>query len=531
MNNTTSASASSPATLYLRSSKDKRDVSIEHQRKTLTDLAAARGLVVVSEYVDSVESGKDEDRPGFQALLRAIRARQRDFTDVLALDTSRIARAIHVAALFQYECDKRGITVGYNSLPPNMEDSSRRLLVGVMQSMDAMHSEVSREKGLAGMEENISRGFRAGGRAPRGYDLEPVRTGVMRDDGEIVKSRLRINLEAPAVQVYLRERVKGVIRKRALEVSGLEMSPASSVNLEWMALTYAGFNVWRVHKEKKRAEGTRRRPRSEWVIKPGQHGALITEEEAMVLINRLEAKQVGKSLSKSKRELSSYLLTEMLMAPDGRRWRGSLDRGIQKYKLEPSKPLKGRTINAALVDDKILDLVFNTICRYDFAVGLQSEMAYLKPDIDLKKLKTRQLATAKIEVDKIIDDMILADNTTPIWRALSVRLADAAERKEAIEAELDHLHHMNKQRIRAASVGVDRMHEMLKSISKRAGELPRGEVKFFLSTIVYRIDLCPITLDITVNFKIDGRDLGLASPRTCETYASVKFSHEMRLVA
>jgi hypothetical protein len=65
------------AVLYLRSSKDRHDVSIEHQRHELAKLAADRGLAIVGEFRDVVESGKDDDRPGFQDLIEAARARPR----------------------------------------------------------------------------------------------------------------------------------------------------------------------------------------------------------------------------------------------------------------------------------------------------------------------------------------------------------------------------------------------------------------------------------------------------------------------
>jgi hypothetical protein len=45
------------------------DVSIDAQRRALHELATARGLVVVDEFADAVESGKDDDRPGWQRLI------------------------------------------------------------------------------------------------------------------------------------------------------------------------------------------------------------------------------------------------------------------------------------------------------------------------------------------------------------------------------------------------------------------------------------------------------------------------------
>ncbi len=96
------------AALYLRSSKDRSDVSIDAQRRALQELAASKGLVVVEEFVDAVESGKDDDRPGFQALLRALKAPGRKWEHVLVLDTSRVARRRHLAQIFEHEFNRGG---------------------------------------------------------------------------------------------------------------------------------------------------------------------------------------------------------------------------------------------------------------------------------------------------------------------------------------------------------------------------------------------------------------------------------------
>ncbi|MBN4841574.1 recombinase family protein, partial [Citrobacter braakii] len=106
------------AALYLRSSKDRHDVSIDAQRRELQHLAQSRQLTIVEEFADAVESGKDEDRPGFQALLRAIRAADRRWDTLLVLDTSRIARRRHIAIVFEeVECKRHGVRVVYKSLP------------------------------------------------------------------------------------------------------------------------------------------------------------------------------------------------------------------------------------------------------------------------------------------------------------------------------------------------------------------------------------------------------------------------------
>ena len=105
------------AAAYLRSSKDRHDLSIDSQRRALHEHAKAHGLAIVAEFADAVESGKDEDRPGFQAMLGALRDRDRGWTVVLALDTSRIARRRHLALIFEHEAEKAGVQVQYRSVP------------------------------------------------------------------------------------------------------------------------------------------------------------------------------------------------------------------------------------------------------------------------------------------------------------------------------------------------------------------------------------------------------------------------------
>ena len=42
---------------YMRSSKDRSEVSIDAQRRQLHELAATRNFIIVKEYADAVESG------------------------------------------------------------------------------------------------------------------------------------------------------------------------------------------------------------------------------------------------------------------------------------------------------------------------------------------------------------------------------------------------------------------------------------------------------------------------------------------
>lgn len=177
--------------LYLRSSKDRSAVSIDAQRRELAALAESRGWTITAEFADVVESGKTEFRAGFQSVLRAMKEpeTQRGWNALLVTDTSRLSRRRYVAQVFKHEAKKAGVEIVYSKVPET-DPITTVILQAVFEAMDEVHSLISREKGLAGMAENVKQGYRAGGRAPRGYRLKEVQTGASREGVPIAKTLL-----------------------------------------------------------------------------------------------------------------------------------------------------------------------------------------------------------------------------------------------------------------------------------------------------------------------------------------------------
>ena len=71
-------------------------------------------------------------------------------------------------------------------MPLNREKMKTALLKAILQAMDEWHSVTSKQKGLAGMRENVHKGFRTDGRAPLGYRLEKVDTGTVREGQSVM---------------------------------------------------------------------------------------------------------------------------------------------------------------------------------------------------------------------------------------------------------------------------------------------------------------------------------------------------------
>jgi DNA invertase Pin-like site-specific DNA recombinase len=318
--------------LYLRSSKDRSDVSIDAQRRELKKLATDRGCIVVQEYVDVVESAKDDLRPGFQQLLRDLKSADRSWGVLMMVDTSRLSRRRYAAQVFKHEAKKRGVEIVYSKLP-DLDPITSVVLEAVFEAFDEVHSLLSKEKGLAGMAENVKQGYRAGGRAPRGYRLKPVDTGATREGLPVTKTVLEPSDDAYLVAKYLKARAAGQSRTATIVELGIRWTQTSLTGMEWNALQYAGHTVWNVHSEFQPGEGyrggTKRRPRSDWVIQQDTHPALISTEEAEAILAQLSA---GKRMMR-RRTPASYLLTGILQTPDGQPWYGD---GQVRYRTKPS---------------------------------------------------------------------------------------------------------------------------------------------------------------------------------------------------
>ncbi len=355
------------AAIYARSSKDRSDISPQTQRAALEQLATSRSLRVVETFEDAVESGSTEDRPGFQALLRALKDPARTWSCLLVYDSSRIARRRYIAQAFKHELRRRGIALLYATRPADIDPISEVVLDAVFEAMDEVVSMMSRQKGLAGMAENVRQGWRAGGRAPVGYRLEQVGTGTIREGREVMKSRLIVSDAAAAVRAYLRGRARGVPRRTASRMSGLGLNLSSFIGIEWNALTYAGHTVWNVHREA--GAGSKRRPREEWVVNRGTHEALISEREAEVVLAMLEKSYAAQALREARAERSRFLLAGLLYTTDGRAWLGH----GKHYRLRRDGYRTGRIVQAELLDQAVIETLHGFRTSEEYIRWLQGE--------------------------------------------------------------------------------------------------------------------------------------------------------------
>lgn len=499
------------AVLYCRSSKDRHDISIDVQRRELTDLARARGYIVAGEFADVVESGKDEDRPGLQALLADLYKRDRTWTIVLALDTSRIARRAAAAYWFEdRECRPRGVTVIYKNLP-DMDEAERAIVKAVFHGVDEWHSLVSKRKGLAGMRENVRSGFRAGGRAPKGYRLEHVATGAVREGAPVLKSKLVPNDDAQRVAGFLRDRSMGLPRVRAARKNGLDWPSTTLLSLERNALTYAGHTVWNQMNEKGHVGG-RFRPRAEWEIKRDTHAALITEPEAEAILEQL-SRGARKTCHQSKRE---YLLGGLLRTPDGRLWHGDGDKRAGNFYRHG----KARRILARRVDEVVMSTINEDLAGGELARKLLEHMrAHLVVEPDLKRLAITRRRVDELDrkIRKLADLAAEADVATPLLRTIGTLETE----REQLEAEAAAIAREAATQRQLRQITEEDVQDALRCL---AVDLGRGKevdgLRDQLMRLVERVELDPERpVEVVLRYRLPMlTGVSLASPQRPEEY-------------
>lgn len=471
------------AALYLRSSKDRADIAISAQSQELEKLARSRSLKIVHRFEDAVESGSTEDRPGFIELTRAIRNPNRGWDFLLVYDTSRIARRRYIAQAIKHEAKKRGVTILYARMPADLDPVAELVLESVFEAMDEAHSLMSREKGLAGMAENVRQGWRAGGRAPLGYQLETHATGAVRDGKPVTKSKLVPSDKARQVGDYLRARAQGHPRSQAGK--GLQLAKTSLFSMEWNALTYAGHTVWNVHSP----TGKKRRPRAQWVINRGTHEALISDAEAEAILAQLETSKIGDAISRGKMASSSALLAGLLYTSEGKTW---IVHGRYYRLRKPGKMILAQSLEAAVIQqvtrDSESEIYLNKLLS---AAKAASGIAPRNHESQRKTLEREKIKAAE-----------LALNGDPIFLQI---VADRTRQLEALQLEIEAT---AKEQALSGHIGqltVDALKELL------AGQDPLMRIQ----TLVERITLEP-DLRCRLHYRtVPGRSgwRSLASPR------------------
>ena len=159
-----------PAVIYARySSHSQTEQSIEGQLHDGYSFAERCGYTVINEYIDRALTGRSDDRPSFQRMMKD--AAKRQFKAVIVWKLDRFARNRYDSAIYKNHLRKYGIRVV--SVMENITDSPEGIILeGLLESMAEYYSANLAENIRRGQATAVSKGWFCGGSVPFGYRVQ-----------------------------------------------------------------------------------------------------------------------------------------------------------------------------------------------------------------------------------------------------------------------------------------------------------------------------------------------------------------------
>lgn len=135
--------------LYTRVSTDQQ--TTENQRRELIAVAERNGWEIVAEFCDEGISGSKgrDQRPGFDALMKAIARREIDIVASWAVD--RLGRSLQDLVGFLNEINSKGVDLYLHQQALDTSTPSGRALFGMLSVFADYEREMTRSRIMAGL--------------------------------------------------------------------------------------------------------------------------------------------------------------------------------------------------------------------------------------------------------------------------------------------------------------------------------------------------------------------------------------------
>ena len=159
-----------PAVVYARfSSHNQTEQSIEGQLRDAHTYAERNGYLIIKEYADRAISGKTDQRPAFQKMIKD--AEKGSLQVILVWKLDRFARNRYDSANYKYRLKRFGVRVV--SVMEGVAAGAEGIIVeGLLESMAEYYSVNLAENVRRGQRESVLKGWFPGGSIPFGYLCE-----------------------------------------------------------------------------------------------------------------------------------------------------------------------------------------------------------------------------------------------------------------------------------------------------------------------------------------------------------------------
>lgn len=197
--------------IYLRVSTDQQ--STENQFRILQEVAQRSGWTVVQVFEDAGISGaKSRDqRPGYDALLKAVHRREIDMVAAFAVD--RLGRSLPDLVAFLSDIQARGCDLYLHAQAVDTSTPSGRMLFQMLAVFAEFERSIITTRINAGLERARAKGTRLGRPAIAPIDLKPVRDRLNRGQS------IRVIAKATGFSTATVQRVKQTMRAEAAPIA------------------------------------------------------------------------------------------------------------------------------------------------------------------------------------------------------------------------------------------------------------------------------------------------------------------------
>ncbi len=438
--------------IYVRSSKDIHDVSCKAQEEQLKQEVRKKGEQVYRVFTDKALSSTRDERPAFEEMISMAMTKNPPFTKICCLEISRFGRdELLIKTLLWNLRNKYGIEVYFTINPPTGTFYDE-YMESIFAANAQLHSKMSKYRGVAGMKQNVKSGYRAGGRAPYGYQLKAVEVGKHRSGKPITKTILEPNPETePYAKEFFERRAKYESRKSILEDFYVRNIPSPSGGRRWKThsakslednlevyLGHTFFNrlneqIKEMGKPSGYKHGKKYKPEKEWVKEFDTHTPLITDDIANI-IREMKNKRIRETPNTAK---SVYALSgTMKCGVCGTNYNG--DRNLYKCNSRTMLGMKcpNNDISQNTAEDAIFTLVSQKILNFKNVKGVidrvKERFQNGKPDIQPLE---KSLAKIEKEQERLMD---LYSRGLVEIEVVEPKLASIKEHKLAIKKNIEH---------------------------------------------------------------------------------------------
>ena len=474
--------------VYVRVSTDEglgqEFTTLDNQQERCESFAASqRWNVIADRFEDPGYSGGTMERPGLQALLRAVQAGRAQRILVYKMD--RLTRSIRDFAILNDLFEKHGASIASVTEMFDTSSPSGRLFLHILLSFGQFEREQIAERTRDKMAAARRRGKRTGGTPPLGYDIVDTKLAIKETEAQQVRAIFQLYLEHEAILPVVQElnrrgwRTKSWTTKKGIVREGkpFEKGRVHRILCNW---TYVG---------KVRYQGE---------VYDGEHEAIISQEvwnRAQQIRQRNQLNGGAHQRSKHGALLNGLLVcakcgASMIHTPSGtkkgryHRYYTCRTRQQRGRDACPTKPVPAAELERLVVEQIKIIGKDPSVVTATLEATLQ-ELQAKRPALEGERDATRaDLQKKRQEVNRLVG---LVGSGDSVAEAVAPRLANL---QESIRAQEERLREVLAELgvLETASVDEDDLREALSLFDPIWDALlPRAQVRI-LHLLLEKVD-------------------------------------------